>query len=87
MSTHVDILFLNLIIFFSIMACHRILNIVPCAMHSGTLVFIHPMYSSLHMLIQTPRPSHPTLLATASQFSMSESLFLFCRYRFFCAIF
>lgn len=46
MSTHVDILFLNLIIFFSIMACHRILNIVPCATQLDLVVY--PFYVSIY---------------------------------------
>ena len=39
-------------IFFFIMVYHRILTIVPCAAYSGTL-FIHSIYSSLHLLTPT----------------------------------
>lgn len=49
--------------------------------YSKTLLFIHPMCNSLHLLI--PAPSPPPLpnppIATASLFTMSVSLFLFCR--------
>ena len=46
-------------IFFSVMVHHRILNIVPCAI-SRTLLFIHSLCNSLHLLIpnsqSTPLP-------------------------------
>ena len=50
-----------IVIFFSMMACHRMWNIVPWAI-SRTLLFIYPIYTSLHLLIpnsQSFLPLHP----------------------------
>ena len=71
----------SFLIFFSIMVYHRILNTVLYAI-SRTLLFIHSIYNSLHLLTPNsysiPPPTH-TPLATTSLFSMSVILFLFCR--------
>ena len=52
--------------------------------------FIHPIHNSLHLLIPNsqsfPPPLTPPPLATTSLFSMSVSLFLFCRYVHLCHI-
>ena len=59
-------------LFFSIMAYHSILNTVPCAMQYDLVVYpaVHPELPIL--------PFPPlSLVATASLFSMSVSLFLF----------
>ena len=61
--------------------CHMTLSRVHCAIHR-TLVFIHPVYNSLHLLTansQSFPPSLPSPLAITSLFSMSVSLFLFHR--------
>ena len=53
-----------------------------------TLLFAHPIYNSLHLLIpnyQSFLPP-PSSLATTSLFSMSVSQFLFCRYVHLCHI-
>ena len=51
-------------------------------LYSRTLLFIHPIYTSWHLLIpnfqSNPLPT-PSLLATTNLFSMSVSLFLFHR--------
>ena len=66
-------------IFFSIMVYHRKLNIVSCAFYSRTLLSVHSLYNSSHMLPpnsqSVPSPIPPPL-ATTSLFSMSVSLFL-----------
>ena len=49
-------------IFFSIMVYHRILPIVPCASCS-TLLFAHPMYNSLHLLIPNSQSLPPPALS------------------------
>ena len=70
-------------IFFSIMVYPRILNIVPCAT-SRTLLFIHSMCNSLHLLTpnsQSIPPPHPSPLATTSLFSMSVSLTLYSAFK------
>jgi len=46
-------------IFFSVMVYHKTLNRVPCA-YSRTLLFIHRIYNSLHLL--TPRASREAQL-------------------------
>ena len=48
-------------IFFSIMAYHRIVNIVFPMLYSRILLFIHSIYSSLHLLIPNSQ-SFPPLL-------------------------
>ena len=58
-------------------------------LYSRTLLFIHPIYTSLPLLIPNsqsfpPPPSSP--LATTTLFSMSVSLFLFCRQVHLCHI-
>ena len=67
-------------LFFSIMTYHRVLDIAPCALH-GTLMFIHSMGNSLHLLIPSSQPIPPLLfpLATTGLFSTSLSQFLFHR--------
>ena len=65
--------------FFSILVYHRILHVL----YSRTLLFIYPIYTSLHLLISSSQSFPPlllSLLATTSLFCMSVSLFLFCRY-------
>ena len=66
--THICTLFS---IFFSIMVYHRILNIVP-VLYSGALLFIHPIYNSLHLLISDSHatPPSPLALETTSLFSI-----------------
>ena len=58
------------------MVYHRIVNIVSCAIQQD-LVFIHSLYTSLHLLIPNSQ-SIPLLLdlplTTSSVFSMSVSL-------------
>ena len=67
--------------FLSVMAYHRILNIVLCAIQQD-LLFIHSVYSSLHLLTPASH-SIPSLilsfLETRSLFSVSVNLFLFHR--------
>ena len=63
------------LIFFSIRVYHTILNIVPCV-YSRTLLFIHPLYKSLHLLIPDsqsipPLPLSPS--AITSLFSLSHN--------------
>ena len=75
------------LIFFSIRVYHRIIQFP--VLYSRTLLFIHPIYNSLPLLIPDsqsfpPTPSSP--LATTSLFSMSVSLFLFCRQVHLCHI-
>ena len=63
--------------FFSIMVYHRVLNIV-LILYSRTLLFIHLMYSSLHLLI--PNSVHPS--STQLPFNSHKSFLyyhvLFC---------
>ena len=40
------------------MICHRILTIVP-VLYSRTLFFIHPIYTSLHLLVPYSKSFHP----------------------------
>ena len=68
-------------IFFSITVYHRILNTVPYAIYSRIL-FIHPIHSSLHMPIPSSK-SIPSPSPTTSLFSISVTLFFFCRYIYF----
>ena len=84
-----EVIQLYICIFFSyffIMVYQRILNVVPCAIQ-WTLLFIHPVYTDLHLLIPNSQSflPHPSL-ATTSPFSMSMSLFLFPRYVHLCQI-
>ena len=61
----------SFLIVFSIMFYSRTLNVVP-ALHSRTLLCIHPVYTSLHLL--TPNSVHPypsSPVATTSLFSTS----------------
>ena len=53
---HIHTFFFN--IFFSITVCHRILNTGPCAGQQD-LVFYHPIYNSLHLLIPTSQSFSP----------------------------
>ena len=58
-------------------------------LYNRTLLFIHFIYNSLHLLIPTPNPSlfhHARPLATTSLVSMYVSLFLFSRYVHLCRI-
>ena len=66
--------------FFSMVVYHRILNTVP-VLYSRTLLFIHPMYSSWHLLTPNSQsfPLHPHPLATTSLLSAATILFLFPR--------
>ena len=64
--------------FFFIMVYHKILNIAPCGMQR-TLVFIYPIYRSLHLLVPNPQsfpPHPPSPLAPTSLLSIPVSLFL-----------
>ena len=58
-------------IFFPIMVYHKVLNIVPVP-YSGTLLFIHPIYNSLYLLISDSQaiPPSPLALETTSLFSI-----------------
>ena len=58
-------------------------------LYSRTLLFIHPLYNSLQLLIPKSQSFPPPLsssLATTSLFSMSVSLFLIHRYVHWCHI-
>ena len=60
------------------MVYHRILNTVPCAIYSRTLLFIPSIYSSLHLLTLTSHsisPPPPSPLATTSLFSSKRIFF------------
>ena len=54
--------------YFSMMVYHRIWNIAPCALHSRTLLFIHSIDNSLHLLIPNSQSltPYPSPLATTS---------------------
>ena len=67
------------------MVYHKILNIVPCAI-SRTLLFIHSIYNSLHLLIPNSQSFPSSILGNHSLFSVSVSLFLFHRYVHLCHI-
>ena len=71
--------------FFSIMVYHRVLNIV-LILYSRTLLFIHLMYSSLHLLI--PNSVHPS--STQLPFNSHKSFLyyhvLFCFSLFFSSL-
>ena len=72
--------------FFSIMVYHRVLNIV-LILYSRTLLFIHLMYSSLHLLI--PNSVHPssTQLPFKSQvFSLLSCFVLFFSFFLFSSV-
>ena len=61
------------------MVYHRILNIAP-VLYSRTLLFMHSVYNSSHLLTPTSHsipPPTPFPLATTSLFSMYVNLF--CR--------
>ena len=68
---------------FSIIVYHKILNTVPL-LCSRTLLFIHPIYTSLHLPI--PPATTVPAFAAASLFLVSTSLFLFDRYIHLCRI-
>ena len=75
--------------FFCVMVYHRVLNIIACVTQQ-ILLFIHPTYNSLHLLIPNSQsfPPPPTFpLTVTSLFSMSVSLFLFHRQVRLCHIF
>ena len=68
-------IYTSFLIFFSIMVYHRILSRVP-VLYSKALLFIHPIYNSLHLLTpnsQSTPPHPPSSLASTSRFSMSVS--------------
>ena len=68
-------------IFFSIMVYHRIVNIVPYT-YKKTLLFIHPLYNSLHLLTPSPQsipPQPPPPSWLPQVFSLSVILFVFHR--------
>ena len=70
---------------------HKILNIVPCAIYSRIFLSIHPIYTSLHLLISNSQPNpllclQPTPLATTSLFFISLILFLFHSWVHLCHI-
>ena len=68
------------VIFFSIMVYYRILNIVFCVTQKD-LVCLFSMYYFASANLKLPLHPCPTPspLATTSLYSMSVSLFLFCR--------
>ena len=73
-------IYIFLFVFFSIIV-HLGYWMYFHVLYSRTL-FIHPVYNSLHLLIpnsQSIPPSPLPVLATTSLFSMSVTLFLFCR--------
>ena len=73
-------MYIFLFVFFSIIV-HLGYWMYFHVLYSRTL-FIHPVYNSLHLLIpnsQSIPPSPLPVLATTSLFSMSVTLFLFCR--------
>ena len=45
--------------FFSTMVYHRILNVASCAIYNRTLLFIHPIYNSLYLLVPNSQPIPP----------------------------
>ena len=49
---------LYMYVFFSIMVCHRILNIVS-VLYNRIMLFIHPIYCSLHLLIPNSQSFPP----------------------------
>ena len=58
-------------------------------LYSGTLLFTHSIYNSLHLLIADSQPLPPRLgsrLAVTSLLSISMSLFLFCRQAHLCHV-
>ena len=83
--TNRDILFQ---IFSSIMVYHRRLNIVPCAVYR-TLLLIHPIYSSLYLLIPNSQSFLLLLLPSWQLKVCSLCLWVsFCFVdRFICAVF
>ena len=65
---------------FSIVAYHRILNVVPCAIQWGWHLFIHSLYNSIHLLIPNsksvalpyPLPgNHKTVIYVCESVSVS----------------
>ena len=78
----------SFLILFSIMVYPRRLDILPCA-DSSTLLSILSKCNNLHLLTSDSQSiplSPPSPLATTSLFSMSVSLFLFCRWVNLCRI-
>ena len=45
--------------FFYFLVYHRIVNIVPCAIHPIYKMLIHPIYNSLHLLISNSQSLPP----------------------------
>ena len=74
-------------IFLSILVYYKIFNKLP-VWFSRTLLFIHIISNSLHLLIPNSQsiPTPPPAMATTSLFSRSVSLFLFHRYVHLCHI-
>ena len=66
-------------ILFAIIIYHRILNIIPCAIHLGPccLSILHIITASANPKPQYMPTPFPSPLANASLSSMSVSLFLF----------
>jgi len=66
--------------FFSIMVCYRMLNIVFPVLYSRTLLFISFVYSSLYLLIPNswfipPDPLSPLIALSLLSVSLQGSLF------------
>ena len=57
----VSYIYIFFFIFFSIVVCHKILTTVPCA-YNWILLFIHPIYDSVNLLIPNSQsfPPPPT---------------------------
>ena len=56
-------------------------------LYSKTLLFMHSIYNSLHLLISHSQFIPPGTPPTTSLFSMTMSLFLFCREVHLCRLF
>ena len=52
-------LYIFFFVFFSIMVYHRILNIVPCAIQSDTVVYPSYIHNSLHLLVPNAQSFPP----------------------------
>ena len=80
-------IYISLLTLSSIRVYLKKLHIVPCAIYSRTSLFIRSKFnaSTNPNSLFIPFPP-PFLLATTSLFSISESLFLFCRQVHLCHI-
>ena len=62
-------------IFFSVMACHRVWNIAPCGIQQ-TLLYIYPIYNSLHLLMPNSQSFLPLPPAPLGNHKSGEHRFL-----------